>query len=296
VLYLGATPVFCDVEEDTFSASPSTIARVLTEKTKAVVHVHYGGLASDMTALRDALPPEVAIVEDAAHALGGTYPNGEPVGSSGNLTCFSFYANKNLSTGDGGGVAVNDGELAEKLRLVSHQGLQSDAWRRFTHPLAALTPSIAELGYKMNFTDLLAAIGRVQLKRQTEFHERRLRLAEHYKQGLGAADTGIRMQKHLAEADHAHHLFVIRLPVAEMEISRDKLLLELRSKNIGASIHYAPLHTLPLYQSHARGSLPVTEALMAAIMTLPFGVSISEKDADYVLHQLIDCLEKAKRP
>jgi dTDP-4-amino-4,6-dideoxygalactose transaminase len=296
VLYAGATPVFCDVEADTLSASPATISAVLTDKTKAVIFVHYGGLAADMTALREVLPPTVAIVEDAAHALGATYPNGEPVGSSGNLTCFSFYANKNLSTGDGGAVAVNVPALAERLRLISHQGLQSDAWKRFTHPLAALTPGIAELGYKMNFTDLLAAIGRVQLKRQIEFHERRVGLARRYKERLEGAETGIRMQKHLAEAQHAHHLFVIRLPVAEMEIGRNELLLELRARNIGASIHYTPLHTLPLYQPYVRGSLPVTEALMADIMTLPFGVSISDEDADYVLEQFLDCLQKDKSP
>ncbi len=296
VLYVGATPVFCDVEADTLTASPATINAVLTEKTKAVIHVHYGGLAADITVLREALPPTVAIVEDAAHALGAIYPNGEPVGSSGNLTCFSFYANKNLSTGDGGAVAVNDSVLAERVRLKGHQGLRSDAWKRFTHPLAALTPDIAELGYKMNFTDLLAAIGRVQLQRQTEFHERRVRLARRYKERLKLAGTGIRIQKHFAEAHHAHHLFVIRLPVAEMEIGRNDLLLELRARNIGAAIHYAPLHTLPLYQPHARGSLPVTEALMADIMTLPFGVSISDDDADYVLEQFLDCLQKDKSP
>lgn len=295
MLYVGATPVFCDVDADTLSASPATINAVVTEKTKAVIHVHYGGLAADMTALGESLPPSVAIIEDAAHALGATYPNGETVGSSGNLTCFSFYANKNLSTGDGGAVAVNDPMLAERLRLIGHQGLQSDAWKRFTHPLAALTPGIAELGYKLNFTDLLAAIGRVQLKRQGEFRERRVRLAKRYKRRLETEDVGIRMQKHLAEAHHAHHLFVIRLPVAEMEIGRNELLLELRAKNIGASIHYAPLHTLPLYQPHAGSSLPATEALMADIMTLPFGVSVSDEDADYVLDQLLDCLQKAKR-
>ena len=295
VLYLGATPVFCDVEVDTLSASPATISAVVTKKTKAVIHVHYGGLAADMAALREALPPSVAIVEDAAHALGATYPNGEPVGSSGNLTCFSFYANKNLSTGDGGAVAINDPVLAERLRLIGHQGLQSDAWKRFTHPLAALTPGIAELGYKMNFTDLLAAIGRVQLKRQTEFHERRLHLAKRYMQGLEIADMGIRMQLDLSEPYHAHHLFVIRLPVAELKISRNELLLELRARNIGASVHYAPLHTLPLYRPYARGSLPATDALMVDIMTLPFGVSISDEDADWVLEQLLVCLQKAKR-
>jgi dTDP-4-amino-4,6-dideoxygalactose transaminase len=295
VLYLGATPVFCDVELDTMSASPATVAMALTEKTKAVIHVHYGGLAGDMQALRAVLPPHVVIIEDAAHALGAVYPDGTPVGSSGNLTCFSFYANKNLSTGDGGAVAVNDPELAEKVRLISQQGLQSDAWKRFTHPLAAFTPAITELGYKMNFTDLLASIGRVQLKRQPEFHRRRLALATCYSEQLNAADIGVRFQKQIMADGHARHLFVVRLPVADMAIGRNELLLELRERNIGVSIHYAPLHTLPLYRAYLRGELPNTEMLMADIMTLPFGVGISDADADHVTHQFVDCIQAARR-
>lgn len=294
-LYLGATPVFCDVEPDTMSASPATIAAVLTEKTKAVVHVHYGGLAADMAALRAALPKSVAIVEDAAHALGATYPDGSPVGSSGNLTCFSFYANKNLSTGDGGAVAARDSGLAEKVRLASHQGLQSDAWKRFSHPMAALTPGIAELGYKMNFTDLQACIGRVQLRRQPEFHERRLRLAKYYAERLSRANCGMQFQKEITSPGHARHLFVLRVPTKEMQISRNEFLLELRARNVGASIHYAPLHTLPLYRPLVRGELPNTEQLMNDIMTLPFGASLSDQDAECVVEQVIDRLEEARR-
>lgn len=294
-LYLGATPVFCDVELNTMSASPATILAAVTDRTKAVVHVHYAGLASNMVALRAALPPHVAIVEDAAHALGATYPDGSPVGSSGNLTCFSFYANKNLSTGDGGAVAVRDPELAEKVRLASHQGLNSDAWKRFSHPMAALTPGIAELGYKMNFTDLNASIGRVQLKRQPEFHDRRLRIATQYADRLAAANEAIRFQENVASPGHARHLFVIRVPLNDMAIGRNELLLELRARNIGASIHYAPLHTLPLYQPYVRASLPNVEQLMNDIMTLPIGASVTDEDVTYVTDQVLETIEAARK-
>lgn len=295
VLYLGATPVFCDVDLETMSASPATVAAVLTEKTKAVVHVHYGGLAADMAALRAALPAEVAIVEDAAHALGATYPDGSPVGSSGNLTCFSFYANKNLSTGDGGAVASRDPELAERIRLTSHQGLNSDAWKRFSHPMAALTPGIAELGYKMNFTDLQASIGRIQLQRQPEFHDCRQRLAAQYVNRLAAGNQAIRFQEGITRAGHARHLFVVRVPLEEMEIDRNELLLELRARNIGASIHYAPLHTLPLYRPYLRSNLPNVEDLMKDIMTLPIGASVGEEDGNYVADHLLATLDEARR-
>lgn len=285
VMYLGATPVFCDIVPETMSASPQTMSAAITERTKAVVHVHYGGLAGDMKALRAALPPHVAIVEDAAHALGAIYPDGTSVGSSGNLTCFSFYANKNLSTGDGGAVAVSNSDLAEEIRLTSQQGLQSDAWKRFSHPMAALTPAIAELGYKMNFTDLQASIGRVQLRRQPEFQHRRKDIAVRYLNRLTPA--GIAFQHGVGTDGHAHHLCVIRLPLDRIGCSRNEILLELRARNIGASIHYAPLHTLPLYEPYVREQLPVTDALMHEIMTLPIGAKVNEDDvADVVGHLL----------
>lgn len=294
VLYLGAIPVFCDVELETMSASSATIASAVTEKTKAVVHVHYGGLASDMVPLRAVLPREVAIVEDAAHALGAKYPDGSPVGSSGNLTCFSFYANKNLSTGDGGAVAVNDSELAENVRIASHQGLNSDAWKRFSYPMAALTPAISELGYKMNFTDLSASIGRVQLKRQPEFNERRLRTSTKYMSHLSAGNEAIKFQQGLISPGHARHLFVIRVPLKDMVISRNELLLQLRARNVGASIHYRPLHTLPLYQRYVGEHLPNVEQLMNDIMTLPIGASINDQDAEYVSEQVLEMLSVAR--
>ena len=294
-LYLGATPVFCDVELGTMSASLASILAAVTDRTKAIIHVHYAGLATDMSDLRAVLPARVAIVEDAAHALGATYPDGSPVGSSGNLTCFSFYANKNLSTGDGGAVAVRDPELAEKVRLASHQGLNSDAWKRFSHPMAALTPGIAELGYKMNFTDLNASIGRVQLRRQPEFRERRLRIAKRYMERLLAGNEAIRFQDEITSPGHARHLFVIRAPLKDMAIDRNELLLELRACNIGASIHYAPLHTLPLYQPYVRTRLPNVEQLMNDIMTLPIGASVTDEDVTYVTDQVLEMIEAARK-
>lgn len=294
VLYAGATPVFCDVEQDTLSVSPATIAAALTEKTRAVIVVHYGGLAIDVAALKAALPKGVSIIEDAAHALGARYPDGTPVGSSGNPTCFSFYANKNLSTGDGGAIAVQDRALAERLRLISHQGLSSDAWKRFSHPMAALAPGIADLGYKMNFIDLLACIGRVQLRRQPEFQRTRLDVARYYLERLSQAGLGIRFQSDLDSPAHARHLFVIRVPLERMQVGRNELILELRARNIGASIHYTPLHTMPFYQPFLRGPLANADALMQDIVTLPIGASVKPGDACYVADHLIELLGGAK--
>lgn len=290
VHYCGATPVLCDVDLYSFSVSPETIAAAITSKTKAVVVVHYGGLAADMQALRRALPEHITIIEDAAHALGAVYPDGTPVGSSGNLTCFSFYANKNLSTGEGGAIAVTDGGMFSHLQTLSRQGLSTDAWKRFSHPQSALVPGIEELGYKMNFMDLLACIGRVQLRRQPEFHAIRLSIAAHYLERLIDLPIKVGFQDGLINTSHARHLFVVTLPIEQMNCLRNDIVLALRDRNVGASIHYAPLHTMPFFAQSPRTDMTNTNYLGARIMTLPISASMTLEDAEYVVEQLYQVL------
>jgi len=290
-LYLGATPVFCDVDAETLCVTPETVAARVTSRTKAVMVVHFGGLAADVAGIAAALPAGVAIVEDAAHALGARFPDGRTVGSSGNLTCFSFYANKNLSTGEGGAIALYDDAVASRLRSLRQSGLSSDAWKRYSHPTNALVPALTELGYKLNFTDLNAVIGRVQLRRQGDFGKVRQAVARHYLERLSAPGLGVGFQCGLAGDHHARHLLVALLPGHGPGTRRNELVLELRRRNIGASIHYAPLHTMPLYGGAARnGALPVTERITRSNVTLPISGSITRTDADYVCDHLIDVL------
>ena len=292
-LYLGARPVLCDVDPRTLGITPETVLKHVTPRTRAVMAVHMGGLAVDVAALRAALPARIAIVEDAAHAIGASYTDGRPVGSSGNLTCFSFYANKNLSTGEGGAIALFDPDVAERLRSLRQHGLTADAWKRFTHPHSTLVPRIGELGYKMNYTDLQAAIGRVQLRRQPELAARRLALVEHYLHALAAVAPPLDFQRNLLHAGHARHLLVVRLPTAHLGMSRNDILAALRRRNIGASIHYQPLHTMPVYQTPGRVPLPNTDALADRIMTLPVSVGMATADVDYVVEHLMDVLALA---
>lgn len=284
-MYLGAKPVFCDVAASSFCMTPEFIREKLTPRTKAVIVVHMGGLAVDVEAIRKFLPKHVAIIEDAAHTLGARFADGSLVGSSRNLTCFSFYANKNLSTGEGGAVALYDKELAGRLCSLRQHGLSADAWKRFSHPQCALIPGLIELGYKMNYTDLQACIGRVQLKRQEEFYGIRLTIAKKYCDGLGDLYPSIKFQRNILNPDHARHLFQILLPLEEIKSSRDELLLQLRSRNVGAAIHYAPLHLMPLYAQEEQIRLPNTETICERIMTLPISASMSMEDAEYVLEQ-----------
>lgn len=293
-LYLGATPVFCDVDAQSMCVTPETIAAKLTSRTKAVVVVHYGGYAVDVDALREALPSHVAIIEDAAHALGSRYPNGEPVGASGNSVCFSFYANKNLSTADGGAIALFDPHKAERLRSLRMSGMDSNAWSRYTKPSTAFVAGVGELGYKMNFTDLQAAIGRVQLSRFEQMAKTRLDIAKHYKKRLKALDVQIPFQSGAFDDSHARHLLVAQFDPARMGMQRDELLLALRARNIGASIHYRPLHGQPLYTARGISQLPVTESLAEKIMTLPISAKMTMNDVDYVVENLVDLLNQTK--
>lgn len=286
-LQLGAQVVFCDVDCETLSVTPEAVAEQVTDKTKAVIAVHFGGLAIDIKALQAALPDRVIIIEDAAHAIGARFADGSTVGSSGNLTCFSFYANKNLSTGDGGAIALYDEENANRLRSLRQNGMSLNAWKRFTHPQNLLADQLEVLGYKMNFNDLQACIARVQLKRQEEFHAWRLAIANQYRDGL----PNLAFQTGSFNDDHARHLLVTLLPVERMTLSRNELVLKLREANIGASIHYAPLHKMPLYlDGGSPTKLPNTDWICERNMTLPISASMTDEDARYVIRILSDLL------
>jgi dTDP-4-amino-4,6-dideoxygalactose transaminase len=293
-LYLGATPVFCDVDPQSMCMTPETIVSRLSARTKAVIVVHYGGYAIDVDTLRKALPSHVVIVEDAAHALGARYPNGKRVGASGNSVCFSFYANKNLSTADGGAIALYDNHKAERLRSLRMSGMNSDAWSRYTRPSNILFAGVTELGYKMNFTDLQAAIGRVQLRRMEEMNHTRKYLADQYKNRLDDLGVTLPFQTGAFDEHHARHLLVAQFEPARTGILRNNLLTSLRAANIGASIHYLPLHGQPLYARPGAPPLPTTESLAEIIMTLPISAKMTSSDVDYIANQVAHLLNKTK--
>jgi perosamine synthetase len=280
VEYLGAKVVFCDIEPDTYNISPATVHAKLTRNTKAVIPVHMGGLAVDIRKLRSELPEHVRIIEDAAHALGSRYNNGMPVGSSGNLTCFSFYANKNLSTAEGGAIAVPDKKIAERLRSLRLHGLSSNAWKRFKDStIKSFTPVMMELGYKMNYTDLQAAIGRVQLARQAEFRKIRMEIAKYYIERLCKLNIQIPAQSGILEPYHSRHLFLIELPVEKIGKSRDEVVAGMRGQNIGASVHYKPVHQMPYYSKKGKCYLQITDRIAERVMTLPIGTDMNLLDA-----------------
>ncbi|WP_420430190.1 DegT/DnrJ/EryC1/StrS family aminotransferase [Kordiimonas sp.] len=285
-LYAGTTPILCDVDPATFNVTPDTVKACLTPKTKAVIVVHFGGYPVDIAGIRSILPSSVALIEDAAHAMGGRYLDGGRVGSSGNMVCFSFYANKNLSTGEGGFIAIDDKDVAERLRGLRLHGLHHSAWQRYQTPSTMFTASPVELGYKMNYTDLQASIGRVQLKRLEQMQKRRLEIAEIYAEFIAALDMGITLQVGVTGGLHARHLFVLTLDANHTKQSRNAIILALRKLSVGAALHYTPMHTLPLYEKYCRFSLKGADLVMDRILTLPISGRMTTDDAHYICQSL----------
>ncbi|WOF15384.1 DegT/DnrJ/EryC1/StrS family aminotransferase [Methanoplanus sp. FWC-SCC4] len=290
-LYLGAKPVFCDIDPNSYCITPESVSDKITDKTKAVIPVHMGGIAADIDGISEVMPKKCHIIEDAAHAIGSKFPNDLPVGSSGNLTCFSFYANKNLSTGEGGAIALNDNKIAEKLRSFRLHGLSSDAWNRFIDPKSKIVPEIHELGFKMNYTDLNASIGRVQLRRLGELFNRRAEIADYYVDIIQKLPYHVKIQKNILSPGHAKHLFLIELPLDDIEITRDEFVLKMRDFGIGASIHYLPLHMMDYYKGIDNCKLVKTENLYERVMTLPISASMTIKDAEYVMEVFSKIME-----
>lgn len=278
--HAGATPVFADVDGDTLNIDPAEVERVTTSRTRAILPVHFGGHPCDLPAIRSiAARNDAFVVEDAAHAVGSADADG-PIGTRG-IACFSFYANKNITTAEGGMVTVDDAELAERLEILRLHGLSRDAWKRFRTKEVVYSDAVAA-GFKYNLTDLQAAIGLVQLDRLDGFMDARRALAAAYDRELEGI-PGLRPQPRPWNATlrHGHHLYIVEVDDEAFGIDRDELLAALRAENIGAGIHYRAVHLHPYYRDVLRipsGTLPNTERLSAGVLSLPLSPAMSEDD------------------
>jgi dTDP-4-amino-4,6-dideoxygalactose transaminase len=287
VEHAHAVPVFCDVEPDTLLIDLDDAERRVTERTRGIVPVHFGGLPVDMDrVLAFASRHGLAVVEDAAHAVGSSL-DGRPIGSFDTSACFSFYPNKNITTGEGGMIALRDDELAERLRMLRLHGLSTDAWRRYER--REYVPSeLHALGFKYNLTDLAAAIGIHQLAKLDAFQSRRRELAARYDERL-ANLPAVRLQRRSLpghEVEHALHLYLVLLDLDAVRASRNEVVQALRAENIGAAIHYRALHLEPYYAQRLAGragAFPVAEDASDRILTLPLTHSMSDDDAEDVL-------------
>ena len=284
--HVRATPVLVDIEPDTLCIDPRRVAAAITPRTKVVMTVDYAGHPCDYDALRAlTVPRGIRIVDDAAHALGAA-SRGRPVGSAAlaDITAFSFYATKNLTTGEGGAAVTDDAEVAERIRLLSLHGMSRDAWKRYGAG-GSWFYEITAPGWKYNLSDLLAAIGLAQLERFEATQQRRHQLVARYAAGLAAVPE-VRVPIARAGMTHAWHLFAIALELERLSIDRARFIEELRAENIGTSVHFIPIHFHPHFRTSlglAEGALPVAEDAYRRAITLPLFAGMSDRDVDDVV-------------
>jgi len=278
-LYIGATPIFADIEPDTWNIDPDDALRRLSPRTKAIVPVHQVGLAADLDRLSP-LPPGVTIVEDAACAIGSTY-RGRPVGSHGNIACFSFHPRKTLSTGEGGMITTDDAEIADRARRLRSHGASVSAWSRNASN-GVVFEEYRELGFNYRMSDIQAAIGVAQVPKVPRLLALRRAAADRY----DAAFRGLRQLQvpaRPAYADHAFQSYGIRL-TGECGRDRDSVLRALVDRGISCRRGIPPIHLEPLYRDRFGPiSLPVTEDVASRSLFIPLYASLSESDQDRVI-------------
>ena len=288
VRYLGAQPVIVDIEQDSLNLGATALEAALTPRTRAVIAVHYGGRACDMDSiLAFAATHGVRVIEDAAHALPTVY-KGRLVGTLGSdITVFSFYANKTMTTGEGGMVVTRDPALAARVRLMRIHGIKQDAFARYTSTTPAWFYEVIAAGFKYNLTDIAAAIGVQQLRKLDRFLLRRQQLANAYAAGLARLPLKLPSEAPPGSV-HAWHLYPVQLTKGAA-LGRDAVIAALSRQRIGTSVHFIPLHRHPYWRETCRLSpdqFPIAEASYQAMLTLPLYTKMSDDDQARVIAAL----------
>jgi perosamine synthetase len=287
VIHTGARPILVDCEPDTLNISVADAARKWTARTKAIVPVHYAGHPCDMDAvLALAREHDAAAMEDAAHALPARY-RGRPIGSLGDLTVFSFYATKNLTTGEGGMITTRDAALAERMTSRRLHGMTRDAWKRYTKD-GTWRYDVAYPGFKYNMTDMNAALGLVQLRRLPALQAERRRIVAQYRAALSDV-SAIELPTCRPDVEHAWHLFPVRVRAEQLRIGRNEVIQALTAAGIGTSVHFIPLHEHSYYREVLgvrAEDLPCATAEWQRIISLPLYPGLAASDVDRVTDSL----------
>jgi dTDP-4-amino-4,6-dideoxygalactose transaminase len=287
IVHCGAKPIFADIDEKTCNINPAQIKERIMDKTKAIIVVHYGGCTADMKRIMKlAEEHDLKVIEDAAHAAGSEYEEGKKVGSLGNLTCFSFYVTKPMTTGEGGMITLTDENIVDKLRILRLHGISKDAWKRYLEK-DNWYYEVIEAGYKCNPTDIASAIGIQQLKKLDWMNEKRKKIAEYYNENL--KDLDIILPYFNSNIKSSYHLYPIRL----RDYDRNKFIEEMTKKGIGISVHFIPLHLMPFYQRiyrYKRGDFPMAEKVFENIISLPIYPQLTEKQLEYIVKSIVEIL------
>jgi perosamine synthetase len=284
VVYLGARPVLCDSRPGGFNIDPVDAARRITPKTRAIIAVHIAGEPCHLQALRQlAERHSIHLIEDAAHALPASY-GGRRVGTISELTAFSFYATKTITTGEGGMLTTNDEAHARRVSTMRLHGISGDAWKRYSNQ-GSWYYEIVDAGLKANMPDLLAALGLAQLKKVEAFHLRRREIADLYLRRLSGIEELEMPPTGDVDAVHSWHLFILRLRPELLATGRNALVHQLKQAGIGTSVHFIPLHLHPYYRDrygYCSGDFPHAEDAFARCISLPIYPDMNERDVERV--------------
>jgi perosamine synthetase len=296
VLYLGARPVLVDCRTDDLNIDVDRIEAAISNNTKAIVPVHIAGRPCAMDQiLAIAQRHGLRVIEDAAHALPASHC-GRKVGAIGDITCFSFYATKTITTGEGGMATTNNPEWASRMRMMSLHGISHDAWDRYTEQ-GSWYYEVLRPGYKYNMTDIAAALGIEQLKKCDAFYQARLRIAERYGQAFADLPE-IETPGDSSGLQHAWHLYIIQLNPDRLRANRRDFIKALNSRKIGTSVHFIPLHLHPFYKQtygYQASDFPQASTAFDRIVSLPIYPMMTERDVSCVIGAVRDLVQEYRR-
>lgn len=297
IIQAGATPVLADIRGD-LNIDPEAVKRAITPKTRAILPVHMGGLPCDMDSIWEiAAKYGLKVVEDAAHASGASYSNGERVGKGkSDAVAFSFYASKSLSTGEGGMITTSSAELEDTMRILLLHGISRDAWKRYTEK-ASWYYEVVECGFKYNMSDLTAAIGIHQLRRLDSMNARRAEIAARYSAAFSQlAEVEIAPGHEIS--GHCWHLYCLRLNLDRLNIDRARFIEEMRVLGIGCSVHFIPIPLHPFFQRVLEMKDPCDRALAEypRMISLPLYSKMTDENVQRVIDAVTGIVRKNRRP
>lgn len=296
VCYFNARPVIVDVERETHNLDVLAVEKAITRKTKAVIPVHYAGQPCNMDEIMELAGRHgLYIIEDAAHAFPALY-KGKKIGTIGDITCFSFYATKTMTTGEGGMVTTENDEWAEKVRVMRLHGISKDAWKRYTGE-GSWYYEVIDAGYKYNMTDINAALGIAQMKKVEWMWEKRKAIAGKYSKAFKDVD-GIIIPSVKPDRESAWHLYVIKLEIEALTIGRNDFIEQLKHRGIGTGVHFIPLHRHPYYRNMfgcSSQDFPEAEWIYERIISLPIYPDLADEEIDMVIGAVVDVVKEFRR-
>jgi dTDP-4-amino-4,6-dideoxygalactose transaminase len=297
VLYFRARPVLVDVDPQTLNLDPAAVEAALTDRTRAVISVDIGGVPCDYDRLLDLTRRRgLVLIDDAAHALPSRY-RGRMIGTIADLTVFSFYATKPLATGEGGMLLTDDERYAERAQTMSLHGISHDAWKRYTAEGSWYYEIVAP-GFKYNMTDIAAALGLRQLAKQDRFRAERAAIAERYNRAF-AAIPEVEVPTVPAGVETSWHLYLLRLELGRLRVDRARFVKALAAENVGASVHFIPLHCHPWYRKtygFAPEAFPNAYRQYQRAVSLPIFPGMTDRDVDDVIAAVGKVVQHYRRP